>query len=868
MVPENTTAKAKAWLDRVGKKRGSYHEVNKDEGILYEVGDRAEAVSSNSSILNTKSAFVATDLDAVQPPLPRRRKSRWNPLRRWGEQSNGWHVGLMLGAFLATAVLVVNIVLLIFTSTAYSFEQSGIINLHTGSCSQARSAGRWIHLAINILSTALLGASNYSMQVLSSPTRKEVDNAHATGSALDIGVQSFRNLFKIGFKRRILWFILAFSSIPLHLMYNSVVFEAISANEYYVFFVTPEFLQGSAWNDTIIEKPTFIGMGWDIEKSDVESRLRNFQQNVTQTQQIDLADTLAIYSNAFLTNRGDLLMVVANNTSKLNSSVLGYTAASPQMSRYGDERSGGHTNYWMCSDIQTTDGTGAETWTCDPSKLSANDWTVLGHRPEYFLSAETDEKCQLLMSEAIMIIVIICNACKVFAMMVTLLSGFRNPLVTVGDAAASFLSDSDAHTERLCLIQKGDIRRYRNAIYLIRSSTLKPGFDPALMAASSTKLVISSAPQLSRRLQNNDAPNIHRPRQYLPRSMIWARTVSKARWLLCVGLGILALIMASILLGRGIESLHQFGLPTDASALWHLGFGALNANMLVSLNNSTYFATPSHTVGFILLANSPQLIFSFLYLLYNNIYTSLAQAAEWADFAIDRKPLRVTTPRGQQRSTYWLHLPYRYAIPLMVASGIMHWFISQSLFLARIQRRTIPIDDAPPINNTSVTCGYSVIPIICSISLGGLMLVFVVALGLSRSIEGKMPFMGSCSAVISACCHRNLDEDRDVALKPVMWGAVDVPPRVDCESEKAEEEEGHCTFSSGVVSQPVPGRCMYKASASSSGQRERSEKDFITTSIRDERFKAADNTGANSIVKPTALVFSRIRSPGPAQGQF
>src|SRR3954471_9397339 len=62
-------------------------------------------------------------------------------------------------------------------------------------------------------------------------------------------------------------------------------------------------------------------------------------------------------------------------------------------------------------------------------------------------------------------------------------------------------------------------------------------------------------------------------------------------------------------------------------------------------------------------------------------------------------------PEGIQRSSYFISLPLRYGIPLYVSSGIMHWLISQSLFLARI---TAFIPDGSVDNDSSFsTCGYS-----------------------------------------------------------------------------------------------------------------------------------------------------------------
>ena len=55
-------------------------------------------------------------------------------------------------------------------------------------------------------------------QCLAAPTREDIDKAHQAKRWLDIGVPSSRNLKQISWKRLVLWVILVFSSLPLHLM--------------------------------------------------------------------------------------------------------------------------------------------------------------------------------------------------------------------------------------------------------------------------------------------------------------------------------------------------------------------------------------------------------------------------------------------------------------------------------------------------------------------------------------------------------------------------------------------------------------------------------------------------------------------------
>lgn len=129
----------------------------------------------------------------------------------------GWRLGSYFSALTATISLVINIVALIALNH-HQDADTKLVRLFTGSCHRVTAMTIWIHLAINALSTVLLAGSNYCMQCLCAPTRKDVDKAHCQGRYLDIGVPSVRNLRSIGRFKLVLWWILGLSSIPLHLM--------------------------------------------------------------------------------------------------------------------------------------------------------------------------------------------------------------------------------------------------------------------------------------------------------------------------------------------------------------------------------------------------------------------------------------------------------------------------------------------------------------------------------------------------------------------------------------------------------------------------------------------------------------------------
>jgi hypothetical protein len=220
-----------------------------------------------------------------------------------------------------------------------------------------------------------------------------------------------------------------------------------------------------------------------------------------------------------------------------------------------------------------------------------------------------------------------------------------------------------------------------------------------------------------------------------------------------------------------------------------LGFGALNPAAIIN------FGEDIGLVRCVMWANLPQLIVSLLYLMYNGLYTSMHMAHEYGGYAIDRKPLRVTTPRGAQRSTYWLQLPYAYGVPLISASATLHWLVSQSIFLARVSVSPNSVQKA----NSGMTfsaVGYSPLAVLCTAVLGSCMLVVAVGMGFRKLPPGSIPIAGSCSAALAAAAHRPT-ADVDAAVLPVKWGVV-------IESEDAGDV-GHCCFTSEEVTEPQEG---------------------------------------------------------------
>ena len=128
-----------------------------------------------------------------------------------------WQLGIFYAALATSIVCFLNLIITIWALVTHGMTYGSAV-LYEGSCETTKNLNIGVHLIINIFSSAILSGSNYTMQCLSSPTRSEVDNAHARGTWLDIGVPSIRNLRSIAKRRLWIWLLLGVSSIPLHLL--------------------------------------------------------------------------------------------------------------------------------------------------------------------------------------------------------------------------------------------------------------------------------------------------------------------------------------------------------------------------------------------------------------------------------------------------------------------------------------------------------------------------------------------------------------------------------------------------------------------------------------------------------------------------
>jgi len=170
--------------------------------------------------------------------------------------------------------------------------------------------------------------------------------------------------------------------------------------------------------------------------------------------------------------------------------------------------------------------------------------------------------------------------------------------------------------------------------------------------------------------------------------------------------------------------------------------------------------------------------------------TGLSISVEWNSYARNRKALRVTQPHGIQRSSYFLSLPFRYGVPLTICSGILHWLLSESVFLVYPTTYNCAGDIYIGGPTKQPYLGFSFIAIVTTIAMGAMFIFILVPLGWFQRLDSLMPLAGSDSRAIASACFRP-DEDVNAHIMPVQYGAL---PKIRDDSDEPQ----HCSFTTAT----------------------------------------------------------------------
>ncbi|OJD36760.1 uncharacterized protein BKCO1_9000190 [Diplodia corticola] len=632
---------------------------------------------------------------------------------------------------LAYTVVLANIS---FTIWAFAEHRPvrGIGTLMTGDCTVISRLNAGLHLLLNIVSSLFLGAGNYCMQILVAPSRAEIDAAHRKSNALDVGIPSFHNFRAIARARASLWLGIGITATALHLFWNSAIFASIPFTVFPVAIVTADFLTSvDDWSVThpIPESSDYFDRRWSIYDLHLAGQGFTHLNNTQCIQQ---------YLDP-LNSTADLILVSKDTAEQNNGSSLlhGWISGSDFVHWQSATR-------WVC--VAHEDYNWNHYCSQDDISQYADSWKVPSFNKtwapiEYCLagpSGNNAERCGFHYSAVILVLVCVLTLIESIFITWTAKRHDSPTMVTTGDAIAEFLKRPEHGNDTLLSSRT------------IQETRADTGMNTAVW-----------------RSRNNDI----------------------ARWFHAVdgsSCSAGALLIGVVCFIQAVLFFRFQSLSISLPSLWRYGFGKVNPFGLVSGK----LARAAGTAGLlsrILFANSFQLLVSLCYLFLNRLLTAQVATAELFRFLKKKKPLRVSSPEGMQRSSYMLSLPWRFAAPAVAAFILLHWLVSGSVFVVQTSAYSSGPDGQRIYKSDASRIGFSPIGILFAVCVG--VVVLVVLISNSFRTYGDVPkslvLFATNSREISTFCTPS-SEDTDAWLFPVSFGIVS-----DSEGERV-------TFSSDV----------------------------------------------------------------------
>ena len=437
---------------------------------------------------------------------------------------------------------------------------------------------------------------------------------------------------------------------------------------------------------------------------------------------------------------------------------------------------------WKCTTSSSLQLQGIMEHTTDPSGLSGSnnlcDFSASGEVDAingYVIhdcwSKPTKAQCQLVYNLNIGLIVTGCVAGKLISIILIICDNREEILLTTGDAIASFLRRPDPITADTSLLAHPHVPR-------------RQAMNDEVHLSWRANFPLDSL--LHNPHRDATTPPPARPSYPCRKAYIWKDAVPRLLLWLLVTLATSSIGISFIPLSSNMPN--ESGKPVSTSVFSGIFPPALDTRL-----SGKSFAC------YVLVVNVPQVVVSMIYYLVNNVLTRMLLAAEYSSYAIKRKPLRVSFPQGQQRSTYYLTIPYRWSVPTLVIFAVLHLLMSEAFSFVEAMPYTVheQFDESRSIHGIALSIAasgfYMGILVYCWMHM-------YLVMHIIRFDYPPMPLALNCSDAISAACHPP-QSDTDAAEKPVMWGEVQ---REDSTPGDGNEPYRYCSFSSQEVEEVSP----------------------------------------------------------------
>ncbi|KAG9820342.1 hypothetical protein KCU98_g17729, partial [Aureobasidium melanogenum] len=424
--------------------------------------------------------------------------------------------------------------------------------------------------------------------------------------------------------------------------YNSVVFSALSASNYMAALVTDDFLQGAAWNSSKLDL-------MQENEDKVQRQLARLQNNIDRLTRLDNKDCIRAYGTNLLQSTHKNVLVVSD-TNVTGPLITTYYHEAEMLVNDLDWICGkqfiiakykcdaksmlSHATNWTITDDVTNPGeSGAASY--GQGFAGYYPGNAVGEGPwfkasvQYCLAEEVEERCTVQISPPLLGTVLFCNLVKAACLACALLVRNFHPMATVGDLVSSYLDDPDPYTHGRGPISAKDERKMNKLMCRLLNDYQETYVKRSMSLFSRTRSETLSMKDSS------TTPDVVEelavaPVEWKGKRPRWYQASSTSSWAVCMVLCILAWSTGIYLLAGAIKAREDHDSQTyTLSRMWQDGVGAISTDFLVG---GTSLIRRSLLEN-VLLANTPQLAISFIYVFYNNCLTRMLLGREYSGYA-------------------------------------------------------------------------------------------------------------------------------------------------------------------------------------------------------------------------------------------
>lgn len=259
-------------------------------------------------------------------------------------------------------------------------------------------------------------------------------------------------------------------TFALNNRYNSTIFPALGANEYFSVIVPQDFsINNTTWTAKLLDSNRTLDF-WQNPHTDADFQAvfdSLKKQDLSSFKNMSSNECLKTYSVPFQSEYRNVIVVLSKEGQQ--------PAMERQARAYHSMPFDATPGAWLCEKYSAT-RYGAS---CNMDIHGDNgEWVLMEAAVSHCLVQSGQPVCRIIFSLPLLLAVIAANVVKLASMVIILCHYNQPTLVTLGDGIASFLEQPDPHTRDMCLWSKKCFRSRAEYQQEDRWSTVPKKYEP------------------------------------------------------------------------------------------------------------------------------------------------------------------------------------------------------------------------------------------------------------------------------------------------------------------------------------------------------------------------------------------------------